>query len=385
MYEAIDIILYVSTIPLGIIFAYLMILALFGLRVKKTHLVNGGNVRYAILIPAHNEEDVIQKLITSINDLNYDHTKLSVLFVADHCTDNTVNILKASGLDYIENTSGKRGKSVALSIGAAVLLGPTYGDWDALSIFDADNIIDPNFFNVVSKRFADDVILQGNTGIFNKTDTIFTKLNHVNFIVTNRFKELARSQAGLTCRLRGHGMVFPRGIFSQLSWESASLVEDQDLLLRLVLDGKKVTWVHDAKVESIIPSNISDAKVQRQRWAGGKSIMLKSAVCRLFYRAFSNKDFVVFDLAMDFLMPSYAVYLAILLLLIIISTIFSGLGGITFFYVSLCVGMMLYYVVACVIEKVPTSYLTSAFTAPLLIFWRFWIYLSSLKGAGKWR
>lgn len=384
MVAMLNTLLYVALVPLGFIFVYLIALSLFGLRVRRIAGGDPGKFRFAVLVPAHNEAKVIEHLIASLSNLNYDHDLLTILVVADHCDDDTVRILRDNNIDYIENLSSKRGKSVALAAGLAHLL-ESDCQWDALAVFDADNIIHPDFFRSVSRKNNGFTILQGNTKIYNSSENTFTRLNHINFVITNRFKELARSQAGLTCRLRGHGMVFPRNMLSHLACETASLVEDQDVLLKLVLSGNKVVWEHDAVVESIMPANVNEAKIQRQRWAGGKSVMLKKAVRDLLQRSLAHKDVVAFDLAVDFLMPSNAVFLAVLLLLALASIAANGLATVTSFYLLLVCGMLLYFLLGCFLEKVPLSFMASVLASPFLIFWRFWIYLSSLNGTMKWR
>lgn len=49
--------------------------------------------KVTIVVPAHNEELVIEKTATAILDLNYPKDKLEILFYADNCEDKTADVL----------------------------------------------------------------------------------------------------------------------------------------------------------------------------------------------------------------------------------------------------------------------------------------------------
>ena len=53
--------------------------------------------KYAILIAARNEKNVIGNLIDSINKQDYPKEKLTIFVVADNCTDNTAEIAREHG------------------------------------------------------------------------------------------------------------------------------------------------------------------------------------------------------------------------------------------------------------------------------------------------
>lgn len=92
-----------------------------------------------ILIPAYNEEDVLELLYTRLNDIlsTLNHTyNFELLFVNDGSTDNTLNILKElrkkdSQVCFL-NLSRNYGKEVAM------IAGLDYSKGDALIIIDAD-------------------------------------------------------------------------------------------------------------------------------------------------------------------------------------------------------------------------------------------------------
>jgi len=370
---------------LGGFFLYLLLLAFWGIKVKQIQ-ANVPAYRFKILIAAHNEEHSLDGLMHSIKNAHYPQELIQTQFIADHCDDRTVAVIREQGFAVIDRQQGQRGKSASIAEAMNNLIPQLDEERDVVLIFDADNLIDAEFFNEISKVLASGAdVVQGNTGIHNRYATLFTKLNHVNFAVTNRFKELARSQAGLTCRLRGHGMAFRPSLIKQLNWQAGTLVEDQEMVLQLVLKGQRVIWAHRAQVNSIIPDSPKEAAAQRKRWAGGKSELTQNATRVLFNKARKDRSLIAFDLMMDYLMPSYAIQLGLIMLSTVAAWFFLGEGHcLTCAFTLLTIAFLSYYFIASLLEKVPVMVFATFLLSPFFIFWRVWIFISSLSGAKSW-
>ena len=106
------------------------------------HLPEPTDASVSIVIPAHNEERVIDKCATSLR--NQTHKNLQIIFVLDRCSDRTLEILQKHAKDddrvsIIENDScpeGWAGKCNAARIGAS----EATGEW--LLFTDADTKFD---------------------------------------------------------------------------------------------------------------------------------------------------------------------------------------------------------------------------------------------------
>ena len=73
------------------------------------------NHKYAILIPARNEETVIGNLINSIKKQDYPQDLITIFVVADNCTDNTAQIAREKGaICYEHHNPDERTKGFAL-------------------------------------------------------------------------------------------------------------------------------------------------------------------------------------------------------------------------------------------------------------------------------
>src|SRR5262249_54386900 len=92
-----------------------------------------------VLIPAHNEEQSIGQVIETIRpELGAD---IKVLVVADHCHDRTTDVVRALGVNVIENRDPEpRGKGHALQLGVSSL---EREPPDVVVVIDADCVVAP--------------------------------------------------------------------------------------------------------------------------------------------------------------------------------------------------------------------------------------------------
>ena len=73
---------------------------------NRTRVINDKTNRYAILIAARNEEQVIGNLIDSLKNQNYPSDYVDIYVCADNCSDNTYELI----------SEGERGDDIVLSI-----------------------------------------------------------------------------------------------------------------------------------------------------------------------------------------------------------------------------------------------------------------------------
>src|SRR5271163_3127392 len=66
--------------------------ARFGLAEPPLHRTEGFRHRFAILIPAHNEEDQLGAVLESCAALAYPRDRYQVYVIADNCTDSTADV-----------------------------------------------------------------------------------------------------------------------------------------------------------------------------------------------------------------------------------------------------------------------------------------------------
>src|SRR5882762_5953063 len=71
--------------------------------------------RFAIVIPAHNEELFLPRLLASARNQDYPSERFDTIVVADNCTDSTADVARDHGDSVLERfDEEKRGKGYAI-------------------------------------------------------------------------------------------------------------------------------------------------------------------------------------------------------------------------------------------------------------------------------
>ena len=108
--------------------------------------------RFALLIPAHDEELLVEAAIRSARTCEHPAGALVVHVIADNCTDRTAEVARRAGAEvWVREEPGQRGKGQALAWGLARL---DLDRFDAVAVVDADNLLDRGFFREMSHRLA---------------------------------------------------------------------------------------------------------------------------------------------------------------------------------------------------------------------------------------
>ena len=97
------------------LYFYLPIYTVIGFFATRRFFPTDKRYKYAILVAARNEKNVIGNLLDSINKQDYPKDLLTVFVVADNCTDNTADIARKHGAKVYERQDpSRRTKGFAL-------------------------------------------------------------------------------------------------------------------------------------------------------------------------------------------------------------------------------------------------------------------------------
>ena len=103
---------------------------------------------------AHNESAVIGQLVDNLKMLDYPKELYDIFVIADNCTDNTAQIARDCGAIVHERFNDKeRGKGFAMEWMFARLF-EMKRKYDAVAIFDADNLVDKRFLLEMNNRLC---------------------------------------------------------------------------------------------------------------------------------------------------------------------------------------------------------------------------------------
>lgn len=263
----ITIILSVYSMPIMI---WLAITTLAGLRRPRALCVTGKEqYRFAVLICARNEENVIGNLIDSLK--KQDYQKYHIFVVADNCTDQTARVAQACGATVFERfNEEKKGKGYALHFGINRLLNEYADQYDAVCVFDADNLAAPTFLtemNCALNAGAD--VALGYRDTKNIHDSWVSEVYSIYWLMLQRFYYTARHTLGFSSMVGGTGFAFRLSALGEDGWTTYSLTEDVEFSIQQILKGHTIIPARKAVFYDEQPADYSVSVKQRYRWMVG--------------------------------------------------------------------------------------------------------------------
>lgn len=224
------------------------------------------------VVPAHNEENVIFDIIESLKNQNYNNDLIDIYVIADNCTDKTAQIAKNQGVFVYERfNKEKKSKGYALEWFFNKILKDKPDEYDAFCIFDADNIVSPDFFVEMNKKLCGgEKIVQGYRDIKNAQDSWITANYALFYWVMNRCYHYSRYKLGLSPLINGTGFMVAMSVIKETNgWHSNTITEDIEFSLKSIARGYKIGWAKDAVVYDEQPLGFKQSWTQRLRWSVG--------------------------------------------------------------------------------------------------------------------
>ena len=254
-----------------ILLAYKTIYWIIGVFFTRKFKPAKNNHKYAILIAARNEKNVIGNLLDSIKKQDYPQELLTVFVVADNCTDNTAEIARKRGAICYERFDDEhKTKGFALQY----LLEKIEEDYGRMSfegyfIFDADNLLKKDYISRMNDAFdAGEKIITSYRNTKNFDENWIASTYALHWIRSIRSNHRARSILRLATNIQGTGFLFANEIVKD-GWKYTSLTEDRALTADAVAQGYKISYQDAAEFYDEQPTNLKVALRQRTRWSKG--------------------------------------------------------------------------------------------------------------------
>ncbi len=360
--------------------------------------------KLVVLIPAHNEEQVIGKTLASFSQQAYPEHLREVLVIADNCTDTTAELSRLHGATVWErNNLSERGKGYALAWACSRLLAER-PDAEAIVIVDADTWAAPDFLATIARRLRQEalgqnkpvaeamVALQGRYGVLNQADGWRAALTAAAFELFNHVRLLGAEHLGLAVNLKGNGMAFTRAVTAAVPWEGRSITEDVDYGLNLLMAGVTIHYAYDAEVLAEMPVTGKQAASQRARWEGGRFKLLRERALPLLKQAIRKRDIRLADAALGLIIPPLAELSSLVALGIIGGTAclfsprFMAPGAVTNSIqqvglwillpaAAAAVGLTIYVLVGLRVAGAKKEAYAALLRAPFYIAWKFALYI----------
>lgn len=237
---------------------------------KEKPIIKNKKHKFMMILPAHNEQNVIGNLIESLKNLDYPDELYDIYVIADNCTDDTAKIAKDMGAIVYERFDDKKktkGFAMQWFLNQKI---KENADYDAFCVFDADNIVDKNFLNAMNKKLCQgEQIVQGYRDIKNPDDSWISAGYALFYWTMNRFYHLARYNLGLSPLINGTGFTVDFNLIKPTGWDTITLTEDIEFSLKNIAKGRKLGWATDAIVYDEQPTEFKQSWSQRSRWTVG--------------------------------------------------------------------------------------------------------------------
>lgn len=285
-------------IVLALIGGYQLFLTFFGWYRKKKKVEYGPQKSFAILVAAHNEEQVIGALIENLKNLDYPKELYDIMVICDNCTDRTAEIVKEHGVYAFERKNPNlRGKGYAIEwmFGKLWKLPRSY---DAVVMFDADNLVSPDYLTHMNNDLCSGSrVIQAYLDTKNPLDSWVTASYAISYYFANRFWQLPRTNLGLANYLGGTGMCFDTRLLKEVGWGATSLVEDLEFSMRCVQLGIKPTFNYEARVYDEKPLTFQASARQRLRWMQGHFDVCRKYFFPLLWQGIKERKWTKIDAA----------------------------------------------------------------------------------------
>lgn len=330
--------------------------------------------RFAILIPAHNEEMILGILLKSLSQLDYPQNLYTVYVIADNCTDTTAQLAgQFDGVQVYERFDEvKRGKGYALNwIWQQLENHPQ----DAYIILDADSVVVPTFLRSMDRELARGAkALQACNTVLNVTESPGTALRWVALTLMNHVRPLGRNGIGGSSTLTGNGMCLSRDILARYPWQAFGIAEDYQYYLTLVQHSERVRYVPEAIVRSQMPTTFAQMRTQDVRWEAAEPQQSQwHTALQLLRTGLSTKSFVLIDAMLELLTPPLSFMVASCLLAFVASLLLRSPLEIIFSNIILA-GLAYYIATALYLLQAPRAVYKALLHAPGFILWKLWVY-----------
>ncbi|BDR74992.1 glycosyltransferase [Clostridium tetani] len=298
-------------------------------KIKLSKMPSNDYPFVSIIVPAHNEEKVIEKTVKSLLLLDYPKNKMEIIVVNDNSQDNTATLLENLKREYdmdnlkiinTDNITGGKGKSNALNIGFNHSVG------ELIAIYDADNTPNKLALKYLVQTIKKDENLGAVIGKFrtrNKERNLLTKFINIETLSFQWMAQAGRWQLFNLCTIPGTNFIIRRDIIKKIGgWDIKAIAEDTEISFRIYKLGYKIKFMPLAVTWEQEPESLKVWFKQRTRWVKGNIYVLLKHMKNI-----GNKEdkSILFDIVYFFTV--YFLFLSSVIIsdLIFITSLFSDL------------------------------------------------------------
>ena len=243
---------------------------------------------FTVMLPARHEEAVIGTTVSRVARANYPPGLMQILVICS--ADDLGTIGKAEEKITELRRHGVRNVSLVVFRDGPVNkphglnAGLAQADKDVVTIFDAEDDIHPEIFNVVNTVMENEQVrvVQGGVQLMNFESSWYSALNVLEYFFWFKSRLHYHARRGAT-PLGGNTVFFARDVIMRLGgWDETNLTEDADIGLRLSAARERIRIVYDDRyvTKEETPPTIGQFIRQRTRWSQGFLQTLKKGTWR---------------------------------------------------------------------------------------------------------
>lgn len=233
---------------------------------KKETSIYEKECTFAILIPARNEEFVIENLLDSLLHQNYPKEKYQIYVLINHCTDQTKQIAYKKGANIIDCPDTVKSKGDVLQYAFSSLQKEPI---DAYLIFDADNVVHPDFCKYMNQSYQNgSQVAQAFRDSKNSRANWLSGGYSIFYYIQNIYFE-TRRKLGISASLSGTGWMVKKSMIDTYGYPMTTLLEDLEYSAFSVLHNTPIDFAQKAIIYDEQPTQFSTSWRQRKRWTTG--------------------------------------------------------------------------------------------------------------------
>lgn len=202
--------------------------------------------KICVLLPARNEEGVIGKLITDLQNQTYPKDKYDIIVIAHNCTDKTKDVALTYGAKVFECNTAEKLKGMALKLAVDKYIND---DYDLFVVLDADCRVENDYLSKMNDAYASGVhIARSYLGSSNTFDNSVACASSLYTIRDGRVTARVREKLKMNVQLIGASFFMSKQLLQDLGGfpSDKSLAEDADFMVKVMLKKYTIHYVEDA-------------------------------------------------------------------------------------------------------------------------------------------
>ena len=254
------------------------------------------NLFVSVIIPFRNEENNLPENVSSIQKVNFNPEKLEIIYVNDHSSDNSVEVLKSLvNSDNIKILSVPDDYSINAHKKRAIRFGIENSKGDIIVTSDADCTYNQNWLNSLLSNIDEETGFVSGPVKFKSEEKFFSQLQQLEFaglVIVGA--GLIGSGSPIICNAAN--IAYRKEAFNEVKGFNDNLnisSGDDEFLMQKISKSKKYKVKFsvnpDSFVETAANKNLNEFYHQRKRWASkglfynSKLLILRLVLIFLFF------------------------------------------------------------------------------------------------------